>query len=182
MHVNRIHVPRYCAYEELRAAGDSEIPGPYRHFKIRCDGTCTAVHVPCTCTGTVLVSVRHIGNTGSGTRSSTVNLARLCHLACESVRLCRHYARTWRLCRRSFSAAIMPKLSPESGDGPKSHPSGRLATPLSITCSREPCGAIATGGEFGKIHFKVPQGRVTCTSTRLNRLCTHLRNLESSKS
>eukprot|EP01046_Picozoa_sp_COSAG06_P119665 COSAG06_NODE_66954_length_253_cov_0.668831_1_plen_23_part_10 len=23
MHVNRIHVPRYCAYEELRAAGDS---------------------------------------------------------------------------------------------------------------------------------------------------------------
>eukprot|EP01043_Picozoa_sp_COSAG02_P000059 COSAG02_NODE_1_length_108762_cov_456.708287_59_plen_367_part_00 len=36
MHVNRIHVPRYCAYEELRAAGDSEIPGPYRHFKIRC--------------------------------------------------------------------------------------------------------------------------------------------------
>eukprot|EP01043_Picozoa_sp_COSAG02_P085833 COSAG02_NODE_23407_length_719_cov_4.672581_1_plen_28_part_10 len=28
MHLNRIHVPRYCAYEELRAAGDSEIPGP----------------------------------------------------------------------------------------------------------------------------------------------------------
>ena len=31
-----IHVPSYCAYEELRAAGDSEIPGPYRHLKIRC--------------------------------------------------------------------------------------------------------------------------------------------------
>ena len=39
MHVNRMHVPRYCAYEELRAAGDSEIPGPYRHLKIRC-GRC----------------------------------------------------------------------------------------------------------------------------------------------
>jgi hypothetical protein len=39
-HVNRIHVPSCCAYEELRAAGDSEIPGPYRHFKknppVRC--------------------------------------------------------------------------------------------------------------------------------------------------
>eukprot|EP01043_Picozoa_sp_COSAG02_P070930 COSAG02_NODE_12758_length_1498_cov_5.039314_2_plen_62_part_00 len=23
MHVNRMHVPRYCAYEESRAAGDS---------------------------------------------------------------------------------------------------------------------------------------------------------------
>ena len=23
MHANRIHVPSYCAYEELRAAGDS---------------------------------------------------------------------------------------------------------------------------------------------------------------
>ena len=32
MHVNRMHVPRYCAYEELRAAGDSEILGPYRHL------------------------------------------------------------------------------------------------------------------------------------------------------
>ena len=37
-------IPSYCAcYEELRAAGDSEIPGPYRHLKIRC-----GMHAACT--------------------------------------------------------------------------------------------------------------------------------------
>ena len=98
---------------------------PYLSTGTRTINSTVPVPVPVqymySCTA-VLVHYSRFGNTG------TVNLARLCHLACQSVRLCRHYAQTWRLCRRSFSAAIMPKLCSESGDGPKCSMAARYST------------------------------------------------------
>jgi hypothetical protein len=141
MHVNRIHVPRYCAYEELRAAGDSEIPGPYRHLKIRCAGRdprgAVRTDAPCANPCTPATGDRRVATTAAHCRQPRASRVH------DPMVLRLHAKRRRAACGR-HSAAHGEKLEP-------TRHTGASLCHLLTCCSTYPVHPVALSVDPGSI-------------------------------